>query len=117
MLRAVSTAVSDGDDGEVTDSGGLRARRSIRGDVKSYKDNVVVVNVNAPGGAIFCRALRKKTLAQATNITTLCGAIVPGITEVHRPGLAIVTCTRCRALENGGRDPSSYRVVPRFRSK
>lgn len=85
--------------------------------MKSYKDNVVVVNVNAPGGSVFCRALRKKTLAQASNITTLCGAIVPGITEVHRPGLAIVTCTRCRALENGGRDPSNYRVVPRSGTK
>ena len=67
--------------------------------MKNYKANVIVVNPYAPNGAVFCRAKRKKTLGHASNITTLCGSIVAGITEVHRPGLAIVTCPRCRRLE------------------
>lgn len=83
--------------------------------MKSYKDNVIVVNPHAPSGSVFCRAKRKKTLAQATNITTLCGSIVPGITEVHRPGLALVTCERCRRLQGDPRPLSNYPVAPRRR--
>jgi len=76
--------------------------------VKNVKQNVIVVNMN--GNNSFCRAARKKTVAKATNITTLCGSIVPGITEVYLPGVAIVTCVRCRALESGVRTPGHYGV-------
>lgn len=79
--------------------------------MKSYKDNLVVLNPHGSAGNMWCRAKRKKSMCLSTNITTLCGHIVPGITEVHRPGIAIVTCTRCRALERGGRDNGNYRVV------
>lgn len=81
--------------------------------MKNYSQNVIVVNTNGHTGGRFCRALRKKKLSPSTNIKTLCGSIVPGITEVHLPGIAIVTCTRCRAIERGGRDNGNYRVVRR----
>lgn len=79
--------------------------------MKSYKDNVIVLNPHQESGNTFCRAKRKKKLGDSTTITTLCGDIVSGITEVHRPGLAIVTCTRCRALETGSRPASHYGVA------
>lgn len=77
--------------------------------MKDYRDHVIVLN----GESRWCRAKRKKTLAPVEGVYTLCGGYVTPAREIYRPGIAIVTCSRCRALEQGKRFVSDHPVAPR----